>query len=216
MGFSVSTHEMSVVRRLLLAEPDNDALLPSSAIEALTQLIGCDGFGVVEADNRGYLLRSQDFPRDWFDGDPQICDSSLPTGIHHLAFLRHRNGDDHVFSGDTLWSGFGVGGGVVRQVYFDRVRRSEGFGEREVALLTMVEPALGRLLRAAPEVDVGALLTPAEHRVLTLVAQGASNQEAAECLFVTVATVRKHLEHAYRKLGVTNRTAAAMAIRSSA
>jgi DNA-binding CsgD family transcriptional regulator len=60
------------------------------------------------------------------------------------------------------------------------------------------------------------MLTPAEHRVLDLVAQGASNKEAAECLFVTVATVRKHLEHAYRKLGVTNRTAAVMAVRSTA
>jgi ATP/maltotriose-dependent transcriptional regulator MalT len=52
--------------------------------------------------------------------------------------------------------------------------------------------------------------------VLGLVAQGCSNQQAAECLFVSVATVRKHLEHAYRKLGVANRTAAVMSLRSSA
>jgi DNA-binding NarL/FixJ family response regulator len=49
--------------------------------------------------------------------------------------------------------------------------------------------------------------------VLALVSTGASNREVAEELVVTVHTVRKHLENAYRKLGVTNRTAAALALR---
>ena len=48
--------------------------------------------------------------------------------------------------------------------------------------------------------------------MLELVAAGASNQEVAARLCVTVATVRKHLEHVYRKLGVTNRTAAVAAV----
>jgi DNA-binding CsgD family transcriptional regulator len=47
-----------------------------------------------------------------------------------------------------------------------------------------------------------------------MVAQGASNREAAEELYITVHTVRKHLENAYRKLGVTNRTAAALQLRA--
>jgi LuxR family maltose regulon positive regulatory protein len=37
---------------------------------------------------------------------------------------------------------------------------------------------------------------------------GCSNQEIAERLFVTVDTVKKHLQHIYRKLGVSSRTAA--------
>jgi DNA-binding NarL/FixJ family response regulator len=36
----------------------------------------------------------------------------------------------------------------------------------------------------------------------------------AEELYVTVDTVRKHLQNAYRKLGVTNRTAAALHVRA--
>ncbi len=49
-------------------------------------------------------------------------------------------------------------------------------------------------------------------RVLELVAAGGSNRDVADHLSVTVATVRKHLEHSYRKLGVSNRTAAVAAL----
>jgi DNA-binding NarL/FixJ family response regulator len=52
-------------------------------------------------------------------------------------------------------------------------------------------------------------LSPSELRVLGLVAQGATNREVSESLSLSVATVRKHLEHIYAKLGVRNRTAAA-------
>jgi DNA-binding NarL/FixJ family response regulator len=47
-----------------------------------------------------------------------------------------------------------------------------------------------------------------------MVAPGASNREVAEALYVNVHTVRKHLENTYRKLGVTNRTAAALQLRA--
>ena len=46
-----------------------------------------------------------------------------------------------------------------------------------------------------------------------LVAPGLSNSEIAQRMGVATCTVRKHLEHAYRKLGVTNRLAAAVALR---
>ena len=77
----------------------------------------------------------------------------------------------------------------------------------------MLEPALARLVRGSAGPETPTPLTPAERRVLTLVARGASNREVAEDLYVTTGTVRKHLEHAYRKLGVCNRTAAALTLR---
>jgi ATP/maltotriose-dependent transcriptional regulator MalT len=47
-----------------------------------------------------------------------------------------------------------------------------------------------------------------ELEVLELVAQGASNRDAAAKLFVSEATVKTHLMHIYGKLGVNDRAAA--------
>jgi DNA-binding CsgD family transcriptional regulator len=48
-------------------------------------------------------------------------------------------------------------------------------------------------------------LTPREYQVAGLAAQGMSNREIAEALFVTVKTIEWHLRHAYDKLGVGSR-----------
>lgn len=48
-------------------------------------------------------------------------------------------------------------------------------------------------------------VTPAENRVVDLVAAGLSNQQIAEKLFVTIATVKTHLVHVYRKLELDSR-----------
>jgi DNA-binding CsgD family transcriptional regulator len=50
-------------------------------------------------------------------------------------------------------------------------------------------------------------LTPAELRVVELVALGQSNATIAETLFIGVATVKTHLVHVYRKLGISSRSA---------
>lgn len=52
-------------------------------------------------------------------------------------------------------------------------------------------------------------LTPREREVLELVAQGASNRDIADELFISVPTVGRHLANIYLKLGVRSRTAAA-------
>ena len=59
-------------------------------------------------------------------------------------------------------------------------------------------------LREEPNVS----LTRREQDVLRCVAAGKTTAETARLLWVTEATVSKHLEHVYRKLGVTSRTAA--------
>ena len=47
-----------------------------------------------------------------------------------------------------------------------------------------------------------------ELEILTLIANGRSNSQAAERLVVATSTVKKHLENIYGKLGVHNRTQA--------
>ena len=67
-------------------------------------------------------------------------------------------------------------------------------------------------LRAAGEVGVdrdrseAADLTAQELQVALLVAEGATNREAAATLFLSPKTVEVHLTRAYRKLGVRSRT----------
>jgi DNA-binding NarL/FixJ family response regulator len=51
-------------------------------------------------------------------------------------------------------------------------------------------------------------LSERELEVLSLVARGASNREAAAQLFISEATVKTHLLHIYAKLGVSDRAAA--------
>lgn len=53
-----------------------------------------------------------------------------------------------------------------------------------------------------------AALTPRERGVLALVATGLSDHAVAVRLAIADATVRKHLEHVYRKLQVGNRVSA--------
>ncbi len=57
-------------------------------------------------------------------------------------------------------------------------------------------------------------ISPREREVLHLLAQGCSNQEIAEALVVTVETVKRHVSSLLAKLGVDNRTQAAMRARS--
>ncbi len=53
-------------------------------------------------------------------------------------------------------------------------------------------------------------LSSREQEVLTLLAQGLSNKEIAQRLYLSVRTVEGHLVNVYGKLGVHSRTEAAL------
>lgn len=70
-------------------------------------------------------------------------------------------------------------------------------------------PALHERVEPAFHDDTAAdLLSPRELEVMRWVARGKTNRQIAIALYVTEATVRKHLEHVYEKLRVPSRTAA--------
>jgi DNA-binding NarL/FixJ family response regulator len=56
-------------------------------------------------------------------------------------------------------------------------------------------------------------LTPAEHRVATLAAQGLANRAIAERLYITRRTVETHLTHAFQKLDIATRADLPAALR---
>ena len=72
----------------------------------------------------------------------------------------------------------------------------------------VVQAATPTALVLREETTPPASLTARELEILYLVADGKSTAQIARELWVTPATVSKHLEHCYRKLGVESRTAA--------
>ena len=93
----------------------------------------------------------------------------------------------------------------------DTVRRVEK-GERVVApaLLPLLVGVLGTTSdgdgSGSGNDDGGdGTLTRKELEVLTRLAEGRSNKDIADALYVTPATVKTHLAHIYTKLGVTGR-----------
>lgn len=69
-------------------------------------------------------------------------------------------------------------------------------------------PLLAEIQRELPRVAAarsGAELTATEQRVADLIADGATNRDAAAALFVSVRTVETHVASIYRKLGVRTR-----------
>jgi predicted ATPase/DNA-binding CsgD family transcriptional regulator len=84
-----------------------------------------------------------------------------------------------------------------------RLTRTEVIGEAMQVVSAIVEaPSLSK--PSAPAVG----LTPRELEVLRLVAQGHSNREIAEALFISVPTVKRHLTTILGKLSVPSRSAA--------
>jgi DNA-binding CsgD family transcriptional regulator/tetratricopeptide (TPR) repeat protein len=62
-----------------------------------------------------------------------------------------------------------------------------------------------RVVAAEPDTDGWAALTTSELTVAQLVAEGLTNREVAERLFVSPHTVSSHLRHVFSKLGINSR-----------
>ena len=83
--------------------------------------------------------------------------------------------------------------------------------------VVVAREALRRVLEAVPTTTPAAStppllegLTEQEARVLRLVAQGLNNQAIAQTLHISLNTVKTHLKHIFAKLGVSDRTQAAV------
>jgi LuxR family maltose regulon positive regulatory protein len=82
-----------------------------------------------------------------------------------------------------------------------------GSHEAAKTLLAYVDRVLAAFPEAdTPRSDLQNLLTPRELEILALMASGASNQEIAGRLVVTVGTVKGHVNHILGKLEAHNRT----------
>jgi DNA-binding CsgD family transcriptional regulator len=97
----------------------------------------------------------------------------------------------------------------------EAVRASAGFVLRR---LDALEERLGHLSLAGDVRDSGVAtaLTARERQVLDLIAEGLSNRQISERLFISAKTASVHVSNILRKLGATSRTEAVFLDRSRA
>ncbi len=221
----LSRREQSALRSLMGAEPVPGRPLPViDVLDRLNSLVPCDllmaGYsdvtGLVTAgvaispSGRGRRTATENLDMHQQHGGPffigpmhwrlnpmqaEMCEVVL--GPRGDAFaVGFRNGTDHV-------------------VQYGFVRDARYFTPRELAIVELLGPVMQRLARERPTPSLPATLTITERRMLYEVAAGYSNAEIAEGNCIAISTVRKHLENAYRKLGVTNRIAAVARLRGS-
>lgn len=114
--------------------------------------------------------------------------------------------------------GAGAAGYVLKDASIAELRTAvnQVMAGHSVMPLGLINAAL-REPQASPRKDEAiALLTAREKEVLDLVAEGQTNKEIARVLTVSPATVKAHVERILAKLGVADRTQAAVLVARSA
>lgn len=106
-----------------------------------------------------------------------------------------RWGQWHSFAGDLNWQ---LWLGLVSLLFL-----VGGLGLGWLVFRKTMRPTENR-----PQISAQDLLSDREAEVLALLAQGLSNREMAERLFVSENTIKKHLANLYLKLDVQRRTQA--------
>ena len=150
------------------------------------------------------------------------CAGPLTTGdystlLHHAEISRTRAWANTPLS--SLYGAMGIKdealvpmtplGGTDRRLLLFRTEDRPDFSEREKAMLALVRPHIAELhTRRDRELRGEPNLTPRQWEVLRRVATGASNTQIARTLGLSDATVRKHLENVFLRLGVQSRTGA--------
>jgi DNA-binding CsgD family transcriptional regulator len=134
-------------------------------------------------------------------GDLQEAEEHLQRSLHE-----HARTEQPFELGRTL-----LVAGAVRR----RMRKKRGARDLlERALMTFddlgaplwADRARGELARIGGRAPTSTALTPTEAQIAHLVAEGRTNREVAEALFVSVHTVEANLTRIYRKLDVRSRT----------
>jgi DNA-binding NarL/FixJ family response regulator len=136
------------------------------------------------------------------------------SGVHVPTLVIHRH-DDAWFSPDhgrAIANAIG-GARYVELPGADHAPYVGATGELLSAVRWFVAEIFPSTLTTPSSLaDVGdPRLTPRQSQVVRMVRSGLTDKEVAEHMGLSPRTVQKHLELAYRRLGVTNRTAAATA-----
>ena len=105
----------------------------------------------------------------------------------------------------------GAAGYVLKDTAIDGLKAAiaQVMAGQSAIPLGLVDAAL-RSSATGARTDLSSLLTAREHDVVDLIAQGMTNKEIARNLAISPATVKAHVERILAKLGVADRTQAAV------
>ena len=170
-----------------------------------------------------YYSRILDGKYGLSDKTMQLADMQIPetkTGV--LFDWTYRDNDEFVADyirpqGIRFTLAFGLfdaNSACRRAFMFDRTGRS-GFSEKEINTLSLLIPHLENLHRlfyidTDMDCPIGKMgsresLTARETEIANLIGKGFSPERIAKELFITRATVYKHVAHIHAKLGVSSR-----------
>ncbi|WP_347955932.1 response regulator transcription factor [Gordonia aichiensis] len=168
-----------------------------------------DGVAAVEQTTRlrpDVVLMDVRMPRrDGLWAAQQIIASGLPTKVLMLTTF---DIDDYVYSALQL----GASGFLLKDAPADELVRAVRVVAGGDALLApsvtkrLIEQVTSRAVRRST--GAAATLTPRETEVLLTVADGKSNAEIAQELFVSEQTVKTHVSNMLTKLGLRDRAQA--------
>lgn len=99
---------------------------------------------------------------------------------------------------------------TVRAAAQGRALLQPDIASKVFATLSSEVPAQPSSPASSPTMAYVEGLTEREREILALVAQGASNRQIAERLFITEGTVKNHMSNILSKLGLRDRTQAAL------
>jgi DNA-binding CsgD family transcriptional regulator len=179
---------------------DPGPVVPWALLDGLQQLVPCDRNVCGQEHDHG-------------TGHPLLLQMVAAGGTREL----HRSGTGAADSWQLWWTAAchrpqrGVDRvllsmpappGEARRFLF--LRSSAGpFDDRDRHVLELLRPHLLEVWLDAERRRAGVpALSPREWEVLTLAGAGLSTSEIATALWISVGTVRKHLEHVREKLGV--------------
>lgn len=207
-GVRRSTDNVKRMLRILVVD---DHELMRAGFRMLVE--SCLGHDVIEASTAGEAL-------EVVRGDPPdavFLDVRMPglDGLWLLDRLHEECPDVPVLMLSTFDEGEHIQAAITRGAS-GYVLKEASVSQVAEAIETAVErrgiylhPIAAQRLVEARRHEPIEQLTTRERDVLTLLVQGARNEEIATGLFVTEKTVKTHLSAIFRKLGVTNRTQAA-------
>lgn len=106
----------------------------------------------------------------------------------------------------------GAAGYVLKDTAIGDLRRAieQVIAGQSAIPLDLVSAAMKADAKSAPVDDLSKILTEREQEVVELVAEGLTNKEIARRLEISPATVKVHVERLIGKLGVADRTQAAV------